>query len=100
VRRVLLDVERDLTHGILKRLDPRGEFSDRGRVLGSRLRAASSSEAALRWPDPALPHVQRLVQRLAHLRANGIFDMTVTAGTAEVKYGPTVREIAARGASN
>ena len=29
VRRDLLNLERDFTHGILERLDPRGEFSDR-----------------------------------------------------------------------
>lgn len=28
VRREFLNLERDFTHGIFKRLDPRGEFSD------------------------------------------------------------------------
>ena len=38
------------------------------------------------WPaNSGLPHVQGLVRRLAHLRSNGVFDMVVNGGVAEVK---------------
>ena len=48
------------------------------------------------WPaNSGLPHVQGLVRRLAHLRSNGVFDMVVNGGVAEVSYGPRTREIAA-----
>jgi hypothetical protein len=47
-------------------------------------------------PDKELPPIDRLPERLRHLRANGIFDIEANGSEARVSYGPEVRRIAAK----
>lgn len=49
-----------------------------------------------RWPDPTLPQISRLRERLGHVRRGGFFEVKVEGGEARVSYGPEIRRIAAR----
>jgi hypothetical protein len=46
------------------------------------------------FPGGELPHIDKLPERLRHLRANGIFDLKIEGSTARVRYGPEIRRIA------